>query len=150
MIEKAFFTRLRLMGVKSGIIEIYYVSSGFEPVIAINFYDEVTGVDYLLDSIFLGEFNTIKESYVIGEFNLSCIKNGKEAIMAEKLLSEKGEEMEFDIVTRANELAQEIRGRASIDVKVIVRIQGKPEVVTEIDQKMWNASQVLEGIDDDY
>lgn len=150
MIEKEFFSRIKLIGVESGIIEIYYASSGFAPVIAINFYDEDTGVDYLLDSIFLGEFSPTKESYVIGEINLSRIKNSKDADMAKKLLFEKGKEIELAIVARANELAHEISERASINVKVNPRIQGKPEVVTEFDQKMWHASQVLECIDDDY
>ena len=83
MIKQELFTKIKLIGVESGIIEIYYASFGFDPAIVINFYDEDRGVDYLLDSINLGDFSPIKESYMIGEFELNRIKNSEEAIRVE-------------------------------------------------------------------
>jgi hypothetical protein len=150
MIRKELFTKIRLIGVESGTIEIKYGSSEFDPIIAIEFYDEDTGVEYLLDSINLGEFSPIKESFVIGEFDLSRIKNSSEADAVNKLLIKKGKEIELELVARAKKLAQEISQRAGIQVRVIAKLQGKPEVYTEFDQNMWHASQVLKGIDDDY
>ncbi|WHY75263.1 hypothetical protein QNH20_14000 [Neobacillus sp. WH10] len=135
---------------ESGIIEINYGQSDFIPVIAICFYDEDTGVDYILDTIILGEFSPTKESYVIGEFDLSRIKNNTEADTVMKLLIEKAKEIEIQVVAKAKEFAQEISERAGIPVEVIPRLQGKPEVYTEFDHNMWQASHILEGIDEDY
>jgi hypothetical protein len=146
---KELFSKIKLIGVKSGIIEISYGSFDIEPVINIDFYDEDTGVDCLLDSITLAEFNPIKESYVIGKFDLSRIKNSNEANMVKMLLLEKGKEIEFEVVARAKELANEISQRAGIPVKVVPKLLGQPSVVTEFDMNMWHAGQVLKGIDDD-
>lgn len=52
-------------------------------------------------------------------------------------------------MAKAKEFAEEIREQADIPVKVVPRIQGKPDVYTEFDQNMWHAGKVLEGIDDD-
>ena len=150
MIQQELFTKIKLIGVESGVITINYGSSDFNPCIVIDFNDEDTGVDYLLDSIMLGEFNLIKESYIMGEFDLSRIKNSEEAEAVKKQLIDKGKKIESELVAKAKEFAEEIRERADIPVKVVPRIQGKPDVYTEFDQNMWHAGQVLEGIDDDY
>ncbi|MCM3390241.1 hypothetical protein M3649_19265 [Ureibacillus chungkukjangi] len=150
MIGVELFTRIKLLGIKSGVIELSYASSDFVPVILIEFYDEDTGYSYFLESVTLGEFCPTKESYKIGDFNLSRIKNSDDANLVKKLLVEKSKKMETDLVSKANEFAQEIRERAGITVKVLPKLKGSPEVATEYDLNMWHARQVLGGIYDDY
>lgn len=144
------YRTIRRIGVKEGIIEIRYASADFDPVIIINFYDEDTDVDFLLESINLGEFCPTKESYVIEGFDLRRIKNSEDATAVEKLLNEKGKKIKPQVITRANELAAEIHERAGIRVKVVPKLQGRPEVLTVYAQNMWHARQVLAGINDDY
>ncbi|MEK4715726.1 hypothetical protein [Sporosarcina sp. FSL K6-5500] len=150
MIRQELFTEIKLIGVESGIISINYASSGFIPCIIIDFNDEDTGVGCLLDSIMLGEFSSIKESYFIGEFDLNRIKNSEDIEVVKKQLIDQGKKIEPELVAKAKEFAKKIRERASISVKVVPRIQGKPYVYTEFDRNMWHAGQVLEGIDDDF
>lgn len=150
MIGKELFTRIKLLAIESGVVEISYASSDFIPVMLIEFYDEDSGFDYVLESIILGEFCPTKESYKIGDFDLSRIKNRNEAKMAKKLLTEKGEKMKSELVFKAKILAQEIRERAGIPIEVIPKLKGNPEIATEYDQNMWHAGQVLGGIYDDY
>ncbi|MFE8698261.1 hypothetical protein ACFYKT_18215 [Cytobacillus sp. FJAT-53684] len=150
MIGIEFFTKIKLLGIESGVVEFSYASSDFVPVILIEFYDEDTGFNYVLESIILGEFCPTKESYIIGDFNLSRIKNSDGAKMAKKLLVEKGKTMEIELVSKAKKFAQEIRERSGIPVEVIPKLKGSPEVATEYDQNMCNAGQVLGGIFDDY
>ncbi|MEK5233847.1 hypothetical protein MHB42_19315 [Lysinibacillus sp. FSL K6-0232] len=150
MIGIELFTRIKLLGIESGVIEFHYASSDFIPVILIEFYDEDTGFDYLLESIMLGEFCPTKESYVIGDINLDRIKNSDDAKMVEKLLVEKGKNMEVELASKAKKYAQEIRERSGIPVEINPQLKGSPEVATEYDQNMWHASQVLGGIYDDY
>lgn len=136
MIQQELFNRIRNIGVKSGVIEICY-SGDIRQVIGFSFDAGYTGFSYdsYLDSIELGEF---------------CVKNDDEATKVEQLLIEKGKKMEPELIARANELAEEIRKRAGIPVKVIPRLQGKPKVWTEFDLNMWHADQVLTGIDPDW
>lgn len=146
MIQQKLFSKIKLIGVESGVIEIEYCETN----IVIDFYDENTGVSANLYSIELGEFSFIKESYVIGEFDLSRIKNSEDAKAAKMLLIDKGNKMKSELVAKAKELAEEITQRAGIPIKVIPRLQGTPSVTTEFDINMWHASEVLKGIDDDY
>jgi hypothetical protein len=146
LIQQELFTKIKLIGVESGVIEIEYLGTDVE----IGFYDEDTGVSAGLYSIKLGEFSFIKESYVVGEFDLSRIKNSEDAEAVKKQLMDKGKKMEFVLVAKAKELAEEITKRAGIPVKVVPRLQGTPIVTTEFENNMWHASQVFEGIDDDY
>ncbi|MBO0588887.1 hypothetical protein [Sporosarcina sp. E16_8] len=146
MIQQELFTDIKLIGVESGIISISYESLDFLPGISIDFYDEDTGVEGLLDSIMLGEFSPTKESYVMGDFDLNRIKNSEEAEVIKKQLNDKGKRMEPELVAKAEEFAKEIRERAGISVKVIPGIQGKPDVYTISDQNNWHADQVLAGI----
>lgn len=146
MYLKELFSRIKLIGVKSGVIEIEFSETN----IIIGFYDEDTGITANLYSIQLGEYSFIKESYEIGKCDLSRIKDSEEAKVARKLLMDKGNRKKSELITKANELAEEITNRAGIPVKVIPRLQGTPFVATEFDNNMWIASQVLQGIDDDY
>ena len=117
LIQQELYTKIKLIGVESGVIEISY--SGTH--IGIDFYDEDTGVSAGLYSSELGEFSFIKESYVIGEFDLSYIKNSEDAEAAKKHLIDKGNKMKSELVAKAKELAEEITKRAGIPVKVISR-----------------------------
>jgi hypothetical protein len=146
MILQPLLSKIRRIGVDSGVITIEFC----ETAIVIHFFDEDSNVFETLYSIELGEFCFIKESNVIGEFNLSCIKNSEEAKAAEKLLKSKGIKKKSELVAKANELASEIIKMAGIPVKVIPRIKGNPYVSTVFDNNMWHARQVLQGIDDDY
>jgi len=146
MIQQELYTRIKLIGVESGVIEISY--SGIH--IGINFYDEDTGVSAELYSVELGEFSFIKESYVIGEFDLSHIKNSDDAEAAKKQLMDKGNNMKSELIARAKEIAEEITKRAAIPVKVMPRLLGTPYVATEIENNMEIARDVFAGIDDDY
>lgn len=138
MIKQELFTKIKLIGVKSGVLEISY----FETDIVIVFYDEYTDVSVHLYSIDLGKFSPIKESYLIGNFDLSRIKNNEEAKAAEKLLMEKGNKLRPTLVSKAKELAEEISQRAGIPVIVNSRLQGTPYVPSEFVNNMWHASQV--------
>ena len=146
MIQQELYTRIKLIGVESGVIEISY--SGIH--IGINFYDEDTGVSAELYSVELGEFSFIKESYVIGEFDLSHIKNSEDAEAAKKLLMDKGNNMKSELIAKAKEMAEEITKRAAIPVKVMPRLQGTPYVATEFEKNMEIARDIFAGIDDDY
>ncbi|MCA1031350.1 hypothetical protein LCL95_09965 [Bacillus timonensis] len=138
------------IGVTSGVIELRYGAVNDVPALVIEFYDENTGVDYILETMKLAEYSTIKESYVIGDINLKRIKNSKVADLAKKFLLEKGKNLEKDVVRRAKEFANEIKERSAISVKVIPEIEGEPEVLTEFGYNMWHARQSLLGVDDDY
>ena len=146
MIQQELYTRIKLIGVEWGIIEISY--SGTH--IGIDFYDEDTDVSAELYSIELGELSFIKESYVIGEFDLSHIKNSEDAETAKKQLMDKGNKMKSELLAKAKEMAEEITKRAGIPVKVIPRLQGTPYVATEFQNNMEIARDVFAGIDDDY
>ena len=122
MIPKELFTKIKLLGVESGVIEIHYGSVEFLPCVAIGFYDEDTDVDYMLESIILGEYSSIKESYTIGEFDLNRIKNSGEAKEAEKKLFEHVKKIETKLKAKAKEFAVEISKRAEINVKVDPRL----------------------------
>ena len=114
-IQQELYTRIKLIGVESGVIKISY--SGTH--IGIDFYDEDTGVSAGLHSIELVKSSFINESYV----NLDRIKNSEEAKAIEKQLLEKGNKMKSELVAKVNELAEEITKRAGIPVKVIPRLQ---------------------------
>lgn len=146
MIQQELYTRIKLIGVESGVIEISY--SGIH--IGINFYDEDTGVSAELYSIELGELSFIKESYVIGEFDLSHIKNSEDAEAAKKLLMDKGNNMKSELIAKAKEMAEEITKRAAIPVKVMPRLQGTPYVATEFENNMEIARDIFAGIEGDY
>ena len=146
MIQQELYTRIKLIGVESGVIEISY--SGIH--IGINFYDEDTGVSAGLYSFELGEFSFIKESYVRGEFDLSHIKNSEDAEAAKKLLMDKGNNMKSELIAKAKEMAEEITKRAAIPVKVMPKLQGTPYVATEFEKNMEIARDIFAGIDDDY
>lgn len=146
MIQQELYTRIKLIGVESGVIEISYSGTHIE----FNFYDEDTGVSAGLYSIELGEFSTIKESYVIEEFDLSHIKNSEDAEAAKKLLMDKGNNMKSELIAKAKEMAEEITKRAAIPVKVMPRLQGTPYVATEFENNMAIARDIFAGIDDDY
>ena len=135
MIQQELFTKIKLIGVESGIIEIEYLDTDIE----ISFYDKVTGVSAGLYSIKLGEFSFIKESYVVGEYDLSRIKNSEDAEAVKKQLMDKGKKWEHELVVKAKELAKEITQRAGIPVKVFPRLQGTPDVTIEFDNNMWHA-----------
>jgi len=141
-IQQELYTRIKLIGVESGVIKISY--SGTH--IGIDFYDEDTGVSAGLHSIELVKSSFINESYV----NLDRIKNSEEAKAIEKQLLEKGNKMKSELVAKVNELAEEITKRAGIPVKVIPRLQGTPYVATEFEKNMDIARDVFAGIDDDY
>lgn len=146
MIPKELLTKIKLIGVESGVIEIEYC----ETCILIAFYDEDTGVFANLYSIELGKFSFIKESYVIGDFVLSRIKNSEDAKAAQKILMDKGNKRNSELVTKAKEFAEEISQLAGIPVKVIPTLIGTPSVSTEFDNNMRHASLVFNGLDDDY
>lgn len=146
LIQQELYTEIKLIGVESGVIEVSYSGTN----IGIDFYDEDTGVSAGLYSIELGEFSFIKESYVIGEFDLSHIKNSEDAKAAKKQLMDKGNKMKSELVAKAKEMAEEITKRAGIPVKVIPRLQGTPYVATEYENNMEIARDVFAGIDDDY
>lgn len=142
LIQQELYTRIKLIGVDSGVIEISYSETN----IAIDFYDEDTDVSARLYSIELVKSSFINESYV----NLDCIKNSEEAKAIEKQLMDKGNKMKSELVAKAKELAEEITKRAGIPVKVIPRLQGTPYVATEFQNNMEIARDVFAGIDDDY
>ena len=142
LIQQELYTRIKLIGVESGVIEIGYSETN----IAIDFYDEDTDVSARLYSIELVKSSFINESYV----NLDRIKNSEEAKAIEKQLLEKGNKMKSELVAKVNELAEEITKRAGIPVKVIPRLQGTPYVATEFEKNMDIARDVFAGIDDDY
>ena len=148
MIEQELITTIKRIGVRSGVIEMFYGSS--DPAIYIEFHDEDTGVDYNLDRIQLGKLSHTKEAYVIGNINLESIKTTEEEEEAIKLLLQQGEGMKKELLKKAREYAKEIFERAGIPVEVIDEIQGEPGVMTVHDQNMWHAGEVLRGIDDDY
>jgi hypothetical protein len=85
MIQKELFTKIKLIGIESGVIEIEYC----ETAIGIDFYDEDTGISANLYTIELAEFSFIKESYVIGDLNLSRIKNREDAKIARRQLMDR-------------------------------------------------------------
>ena len=58
--------------------------------------------------------------------------------------------MEFQLVSRAKELAQEISEKSGVRVKVDPKIKGDPEVLTEYDINLSIAREALGDIDDDY
>ncbi|MGK7379119.1 hypothetical protein ACSFXN_14920 [Planococcus sp. 1R117A] len=58
--------------------------------------------------------------------------------------------MKPEFIAKAKAYAEEIRERAGIPVEVIKEIQGEAGVMTEYDQNMWHAREVLRGIDGDY
>ena len=142
LIQQELYTRIKLIGVESGVIEISYSETN----IAIDFYDEDTDVSARLYSIELVKSSFINESYV----NLDRIKNSEEAKAIEKQLMGKGNKMKSELVAKAKELAEEITKRAGIPVKVIPRLQGTPYVATEFENNMEIARDVFAGIDDDY
>jgi hypothetical protein len=59
-----------------------------------------------IEGISLVEFSSIKESNVIGEFDLRRIKNNEEAEQVKKLLLKKVNDMEYQLVSRAKEIAK--------------------------------------------
>ena len=142
MIQQELYTRIKLIGVESGVIEISYSEAN----ISIDFYDEDTDVSARLYSIELVKSSFINESYV----NLDRIINSEEAKAIEKQLMDKGIKMKSELVAKAKELAEEITKRAGIPVKVIPRLQGTPYVATEFQNNMEIARDVFAGIDDDY
>ena len=142
LIQQELYTRIKLIGVESGVIEISY--SGTH--IGIDFYDEDTGVSARLHSIELVKSSFINESYV----NLDRIKNSEEAKSVERQLMDKGNKMKSELLAIAKELAEEITKRAGIPVKVIPRLRGTPYVATEFENNMDIARDVFAGIDDDY
>lgn len=68
-------SKIKRIGITSGVIEIPLYSDDTDHIISFDFYDEDTGVDCALESISLVEFSSIKESNVVGEFDLKRIKN---------------------------------------------------------------------------
>lgn len=142
MIQQELYTRIKLIGVESGVIEISY--SGTH--IGIDFYDEDTGISARLHSIELVKSSIINESYV----NLDRIKNSEEAKSVERRLMDKGIKMKSEVIAKAKQLAEEITKLAGIPVKVIPKLQGTPYVATELENNMEIARNVFAGIDDDY
>ena len=143
-------SKAKRIGIESGVIEIRLYSDETDHVICFDFYDEDTNVDCALESISLVEFNSIKESNVVGEFDLKYIKNSEEANKVKKLLLNKVKDMEVQLISRAKELAKEISEKTGVIVKVDNEIKGEPQVVTEFDINMSIAREALSGIDDDY
>ncbi|MFE1243438.1 hypothetical protein ACFW35_04830 [Fictibacillus sp. NPDC058756] len=143
-------SKVKRIGIESGVIEIRLYSDETDHFIYFNFYDEYTNVDSALESISLVEFNSIKESNVVGEFDLEHIKNSKEANKVKKLLLNKVKDMEVQLISRAKELAKEISEKTGVSVIVDNDIKGEPQVVTEFDINMSIAREALRGIDYDY
>ncbi|ALS79607.1 hypothetical protein AUO94_13660 [Planococcus kocurii] len=148
MVEQELITTIKRIGVTSGVVEVFYGSS--DPLIFIEFNDEDTGVHYVLDTIQLGRLCHIKETYVIGNITLNNIKTSEGEEQAGKLLLQQGEGMKKELLQKTRQYAKEINERAGIPVEVIDEIQGRPGVMTEHDQNMWHAAEVLRGIDDNY
>lgn len=148
MVEQELITKIKRIGVESGVIEIFYASS--DPTIFIEFFDENTGIDHTLEWIQLGKLSHIKESFVIGDIDLGNIKTSSEKEEAIRLLQQQGKEMEPNLIKKAKEYAKEITERAGIPVEVVDELQGEPGLMTVHDQNMWHAGEVLRGIDDDY
>ncbi|MBT2583808.1 hypothetical protein [Planococcus sp. ISL-109] len=148
MMPQENITAIKRLGVQSGEVEIICLPQ--DPMVIIGFLDLDTGVDFTLENIELGEMCFIKESRMIGDVNLERIKTSEEADKATRLLTEEVEKMKPELITKAKAYAEEIRERAGIPVEVIEDIQGEPGVMTEHDQNMWRAGEVLRGIDDDY
>jgi PIN domain nuclease of toxin-antitoxin system len=143
-------SKVKRIGIESGVIEIRFYSDDTDHNIGFDFYDEDTGVDCSLESISLVEFSSVKESNVVGEFDLKRIKNSEESKKVEKLLLKKVKDMEFQLVSRAKELAKEISEKSGLRVKVDRKIKGDPQVLTEFDINMSIAREYLSGIEDDY
>jgi hypothetical protein len=143
-------SKVKRIGIESGVIEIRLYSDDTDHIICFDFYDEETGVDCALESISLVEFSLIKESNVVGEFDLKRIKNSEEAKKVKKLLLKKVKDMEVQLVSRAKELAKEISEKSGVRVKVDPKIKGEPQVLTEFEINMSIAREALSGIDDDY
>lgn len=148
MVEQELITTIKRLGIESGEIGVFYSSS--YPIIFIEFYDEDTGEDHCLEWIKLGELSFIKESIVIGNINLENIKTKDEARKAKVLLYQQGEALKPGLMKKAKEYAKEITRRAGIPVEVLDDIQGEPSVMTVHERNTWHASEVMEGIDDDY
>lgn len=147
MIEQELIMTIKRIGVTSGEVQVYYASS--DPLIFIEFFDEDTGVSFTLETVQQGRLCHIKETYVIGNINMDKIISSAEAEEAVKLISEQGEGMKSNLLVKARKYAEEITKRAGIPVYVTEEIQGKPGLMTEHDQNMWHAGEVLRGIDDD-
>jgi hypothetical protein len=143
-------SKVKRIGIESGVIEIRLYSGDTDHFICFDFYDKDSGVDCALESISLVEFSSIKESNVVGEFDLKRIKSSEEAIKVEKLLLKKVKDMEVQLVSRAKELANEISEKSGVRIKVDPKIKGEPYVHTELEINMSIARDALRGIDDDY
>lgn len=152
MIRQENITTIKRLGVESGTVEIKCLLQS--PDLIIKFGDENSpgdlDVDFILEHIELGEFCFIKESRAIGGIDLERIKTSEDEEKAIRLLNEEIQKMKPELISKAKAYAQEIRERAGIPVEVIEEIQGEPGFMTEYDQNMWHASEVLRGIDDDY
>ena len=148
MVDQELITTIKRIGVESGVVEIFYSAS--DPIIFIMFFDEDTGEDYILECIELGELSFIKESKVIGDINLENIKTSDEVGKVKILLQQQGEVLKPYLIKKAKDYAADITMRANISVEVIEDILGEPSVKTVHERNMWHASDVLEGIDDDY
>ncbi|WP_281862682.1 hypothetical protein [Planomicrobium okeanokoites] len=148
MVEQELITTIKKIGVSSGEVQAFYASS--DPLIFIEFYDEDTGVSFTLETVQLGRLCHIKETFVIGNINMDKIKSSAEAKEAVKLLIEQVEGMKSLLLVKAQQYAEEITKRAGIPVYAAEEIQGEPGLMTEHDQNMWHAGEVLRGIDDDY
>lgn len=152
MIRQENITTIKRLGVESGTVEIWCLAES--PRVIIEFVDEDSpgdlGVDFILENIELGELCFIKESRVIGGIDLERVKTSEEEEIVTRLLTEQIEKMKPELIAKARAYAEEIRERAGIPVEVVEEIQGEPGVMTEYQQNMWHASEVLRGIDDDY
>jgi hypothetical protein len=143
-------SKIKRIGIESGVIEIRLNSDDTDHIICFDFYDEDTGVDCALETISLVEVSSIIESNVVGEFDLKRLKNREEANIVKMLLLKKVKDMEVQLVKRAKELAKEISEKSGVRVKVDPKIKGEPQVLTEFEINMSIAREALSGIDDDY
>ncbi len=148
MIQQENITKIKRLGIESGEIEIWCHSQSSS--VSIQFVAIDSDTFFTLEDVELGEMCFIKESRVIGGVNLGSIKTSEEAEKAVRLLNEEIGKMLPELIVKAHMYAEEISERAGIPVEVIEEICGEPEVMTEYDQNMWHAREVLRGIDDDY
>lgn len=137
------FSMIRRYGITSGELSIHITSDGTGPTIWYDFYDEETNNDCLVETIDLENYGEFKEM----DSNLP--KTSEDAAKIKAIILNKLEALEPQLLQRAEEIAQELRDKTSIEVTVNKEIDDSFRISTEYERNMEHARAVLRGIDDD-